>query len=297
MSCDFIIKWLLIGITIATTAALITSLGLQFPVDDLWSPLLIAAALAAAAWYYRMHKVDNFVATLNALLFLTSFTACYSVMMYAGAAIGRPLVDDSLVRFDAVCGIHLPDIIDWAHTRPRVELALQCAYNSLLWQTPLVITLLGFSGDLKPLRQFVMQFMLAAWICALFFFLLPAAGPFAAFGYEMNATQTRYLQHLHELRDGDADGCHLARRGGADHVSIVPHRLGHTARLGNPRPQVALRPERARERRRDRRHTHHRMALLRRRPRRCGRRSGNHLPGPPVHSTVVSRKSHVGHAN
>lgn len=202
MGRDFIVKWIIIGVTIATSAALIVRLGLEFPAADAWSPLAIAAALAAAAWFYHLRKVENFVAALTALMFLTSYTACYSVMMYAGAAIGRPLIDDSLVRFDAACGIHLPHVIQWAESHPGIERALQWSYNSLLWQTPLVIVVLGFSGELKPLRQFILQFMVGTWICALFFFALPAAGPFAAYGFEMNATQARYLQHLQELREG-----------------------------------------------------------------------------------------------
>jgi membrane-associated phospholipid phosphatase len=34
------------------------------------------------------------------------------------------------------------------------------------------------------------------------FALAPAAGPSAAYGYAPNATQARYLAHLHELREG-----------------------------------------------------------------------------------------------
>jgi membrane-associated phospholipid phosphatase len=202
MSRDFIYKWVIIAVTIATTAVLILAQGLQFPVQDLWTPIGVAAALAAAAWYYRMKNEENFVAALTALMFLTFYTACYAVMMYAGAAIGMPVIDDALVQFDAACGIKLPDVVQWAHSHPEIELLLQWSYNSLLWQTPLVIVVLGFTGELKSLRQFVLQFMLGTWICALFFFALPAAGPFTVFDIEMNATQTRYLQHFQELREG-----------------------------------------------------------------------------------------------
>lgn len=202
MSRDFVYKWVIIAVTVATTAVLIFAQHLRFPLQDLWTPLGIAAALAAAAWYYRMKNEDNFVAALTALMFLTSYTACYAVMMYAGAAIGMPLIDDALVRFDLACGIRLPNVVQWAHSHPGIERLLQLSYNSLLWQTPLVIVVLGFTGELKSLRQFVMQFMLGTWICALFFFALPAAGPFTVFDIDMNVTQARYLQHLQELREG-----------------------------------------------------------------------------------------------
>lgn len=202
MSRDFIYKWVIIGVTIATTTVLVVAQGLRFPIHHLWTPVGVAAALAAAAWYYRIQNEDNFVAPLTALMFLTSYTACYAVMIYAGAAIGMPFIDDALVQFDAACGVRLPDVVQWAHSHPGIERLLQWSYNSLLWQTPLVIVVLGFTGELKSLRQFVLQFMLGTWICAMFFFAFPAAGPFTVFDMQMNATQTAYLEHLQELRNG-----------------------------------------------------------------------------------------------
>ena len=202
MSRDSRIKWTIIGLTVCAAAALIQVHDLHFPPADAVSPLLIAALLGVAAMYYHRREEESFVACLNALLHVTLYTACYSVLMYAAAALNRPLIDDWLVRCDALAGVHLPAIVDWAQAHPREQAVLQIAYNSLLWQTPLVIVVLGFSGDRKSLEQFVMQFMLGTWICLVGFCLWPAAGPFAAFDFAPNATQARYLEHLHELREG-----------------------------------------------------------------------------------------------
>ena len=202
MSRDSRIKWTIIGLTVCAAAALIRVHDLHFPPADATSPLVIAALLAVVAWYYHRRDEENFVACANALLHVTLYTACYSVLMYAAAALNRPLIDDWLIRCDALAGVHLPAIVEWSNAHPRVESALQLAYNSLLLQTPLVIVVLGFSGDRKSLEQFVMQFMLGTWICLVGFCLWPAAGPFATFDIPANATQTRYLQHLHELREG-----------------------------------------------------------------------------------------------
>ena len=70
-------------------------------------------------------------------------------------------------------------------------------------QTLVVILLLGFQSDRKPLELFVMRFMIALLITAAVFSIAPARGPFAAYGYEPNPTQQSYLEHLEGLRSGE----------------------------------------------------------------------------------------------
>lgn len=202
MNRDALIPWSLIAATVLVAATLIAARGLEFPPGDAVSPLAIALLLGLVSACYRRRGVANFVACLDALLHVTLFTACYSVLMYACGALNRPLIDDALMRFDAACGVHLPSIVEWAAARPHLQRGLQWAYNSLLLQTPLVIIVLGFAGDARRLSRFVRQFMLATLVCAAVFAVAPAAGPFAAYGYAPNATQARYLAHLYELREG-----------------------------------------------------------------------------------------------
>lgn len=202
MSREFIFKWVIIAVTIATAAVLIVAQGLVFPAGDLWIPLAVAAALATAAWLYRIRGEEKVVTALTALMFLASYAVCFTVMMSAGAALGRPLFDQTLSRLDSLCGIRVPDIMQWAQSRPLVGGALALSYDSLLWQTPLVIVVLGYTGDLKQLRLLVLHLMLGAWICAIFFFVFPAAGPYSIYGFELSAAQAQYVQHFQELRNG-----------------------------------------------------------------------------------------------
>ncbi|MFO1096357.1 MAG: phosphatase PAP2 family protein [Planctomycetaceae bacterium] len=202
MSRDSRIKWTLIGLTVCACAALIRVQGLHFPLGDALSPLLIAGVLGAVAFYYHRQREESFVACANALLHVTLYTACYSVLMYAAAVLNRPLIDDWLMTCDALARVHVPDMMAWAAANPPIEKALRIAYNSLLLQTPLVIVILGFTGDRRSLEQFVLQFMVGTWICLVVFCLWPAAGPFSGYGFAPNATQARYLEHFHELREG-----------------------------------------------------------------------------------------------
>lgn len=202
MSRDSRDKLALIVATVVATAVLMSARGLSFPAEDAVNPLVIAGLLAAGAIWYRRKGEETFVLCLSALLQVTLYTACYSVLMYAVAALGRPLVDDSLRHADAALGVHVPALVDWSRSHPEIERLLQLAYNSLLWQTPAVIVLLGFTGDSRRLTGFVRQFMLSTLACAVIFALWPAEGPFSAYRFSPSATQARYLEHLHSLRDG-----------------------------------------------------------------------------------------------
>lgn len=202
MSRDSAEKLGAILLTVAIAAGLMVRAGLHFPPADLLNPLGLAGLLALTAWYYRRRSVDAFVLPLTALLQITLYTACISVLMYAAGTIGRPFIDDWLVASDRICGVSVAAVKHWTDAHPAVRSVLQWSYNSLLWQTPLLIIVLGFGGERLRLEGFVRQFMLGTLACALVFALWPAQGPFVAYGYEPSPTQSVYLQHLAELRDG-----------------------------------------------------------------------------------------------
>jgi hypothetical protein len=202
MSRDQALKLLVIAGTAAAAALAMAARGLTLPPGDLLQPLLVTLLLGAGAAYYHCRGEAHFVLCLTALLHVTLYSAAFCLLMYTLATMGRPLVDDVLARWDAACGVHLPAIVHWASSHPAIRVPLEWAYHSLLWQTPLVIVVLGFSGDRRRLEGFVRQFLFGTLICAGLFALFPAEGPFAYYGYETSATQARYLEHLHGLRDG-----------------------------------------------------------------------------------------------
>lgn len=202
MSRDHACKLLIIIGTAAAAALGMAARGLTLPPADLLQPVLVTLLLGTGAAYYHRRGETSFVLCLTALLHVTLYSAAFCLLMYTLATTGRPLVDDCLARWDAACGVHLPAIVQWTSHHPSVRVLLEWAYNSLLWQTPLVIVVLGFSGDRRRLEGFVRQFLFGTLSCAALFTLFPAEGPFAYYGYETSATQARYLDHLHGLRDG-----------------------------------------------------------------------------------------------
>ena len=87
-------------------------------------------------------------------------------------------------------------------SHPTADGILKFAYSTLLPQTALV-TALGLLGDRRPLEVFLQRFMLSALLAAAVFCLVPAAGPFEAYGFERDADQDRYMVHFEGLRDGE----------------------------------------------------------------------------------------------
>lgn len=194
-----------IGILIATVSiggVLALYSGLRFPWTDSIAPFAVVMSLGPCAAFYHRRKVDPFVMSLMAAMQVLVFTACFTVLMYSVAALGAPAADHLLMTADAALGIHVPAIVEWAKARPWFYWTIGYAYDTVIIQTLLVIVLLGFKGDRKPLEQFVLRFMIALLITAAIFSVMPAKGPFAMYGLEARPTQERYLSHFEQLRSG-----------------------------------------------------------------------------------------------
>ena len=176
--------------------------GLRFPWGDAVAPIAVAATLGPCAAFYERRNAEQFVSTLMAAIYMLLFTAVFTVLMYSLATFDAPLRDDMLARFDAACGIHVPDIVAWFGDRPALNTAVTLAYNSVLPQTFILILVLGMKGERRPLEEFVLRMIIALVLTAAIFAIMPAEGPFAIFGLKQNPTQANYLHHLHGLRDG-----------------------------------------------------------------------------------------------
>jgi hypothetical protein len=204
MTRDSAIKWLVIVAAVLLDVILLGALDLNFDLPSLIRPIGFAALLTAVGLYYRWRSESNFVLCVNALLHLVLFSSSYTILMYCLATFNNPLIDPVLVDIDARLGCHLPAVVSWAKAHPTVERVLHMAYDTLLPQTALIAAL-GLVGDRRPLEAFVKRFMLSALLTAAVFYAYPAAGPFEAYGYELNDAQARYMAHLEGLRAGDMD--------------------------------------------------------------------------------------------
>ncbi|MHC4372487.1 MAG: phosphatase PAP2 family protein, partial [Planctomycetota bacterium] len=167
---------------------------MSLPFSELQSLLVAALVLTAALWHYR-HEAA-FRVPLEATLILLLYGGFYSILMYVCGTFGARLIDPELMRLDAMMGIHLPSIVEWAREHYQIGRALEIAYASVALQTGLVII---FRKNPYP---FLKRFILGSMACLLCFILCPAAGPFASYGYPPNEAQATYLAHLEGLRSG-----------------------------------------------------------------------------------------------
>ncbi len=202
MSLHTRLNLLLIALTAASVVLLANFLELSFPTADLVTPCLIVGGLGLFAEFYRRKQNKQFVAILSTLMQVVAYTMSFTTLMYAVAAIGRPFVDESLIAFDAACGVYLPAIFAWSGRHPTMARLLAAAYDTMLLQTAAVIAVLGFANQLRELQGFVRQFMLSSLLVMVVFALWPAAGPIWAFGYDAHPAHGRYLDHLFALRSG-----------------------------------------------------------------------------------------------
>lgn len=203
MSRDSLLKLAIIVCVIALNVVLMSSRGIQVPRTEFAVPAAAIMLLTVFGLFYRWRRVDSFVMCLLGLGHVVVFTSAYTLLMYSAGTFSAPLTDQYLVHFDHACGISLPAIVAWAQAHPTITGLLKIAYDSLLLQTALVVIVLGMTGRRVPLEQFVLQFILTALLTVLGFVFFPAIGPFESYGYAMDASQERYVEHLMALRAGE----------------------------------------------------------------------------------------------
>jgi membrane-associated phospholipid phosphatase len=203
MSLDSRIKLFLLCGTALAAAVLCSVQGLRFPLVEWAAPVGVVGVLGPCALFYQRRRTPQFVMTVLAVIHLLVYTSCFTVLMYATAALGAPLADEALVAADAALGVSVPAIVAWAKGHPALTQWLHLAYHSTLPQTLAVVLLLGFSADRRPLESFVLRYMLCLSITAAVFAFFPAEGPFSAYGYEPSPAQASYLEHLRTLRSGE----------------------------------------------------------------------------------------------
>ena len=166
--------------------------------------------LSLVVAYYQRRGEANLVRLgtravfcFGTMLQIALFSSAFAELMYVAGSIGRDYIDSQLVRCDELLGFCLPRVLLLAAHWPMLSRALALAYDTLFPQTVVVILILGFRNDRKPLDRFTLQFMVCALITLLVFSIFPAEGPFTAYGFEPSSSQASYLEQIHALRAGE----------------------------------------------------------------------------------------------
>ncbi len=169
-----------------------------------WAPLPTIIILAGAGMFCTYQKWTRVGMFFCALAWVASSGISEIHALYAVGTHGGVLVDDWLANIDASLGFCVADIKAFSDSVPFVRNVLAVLYDGIIVQTFLVLLLLSMKRDRLSLNRFVIGFMICEPILLLSFLLMPAAGPFAQYGYEMTPMQALYLGQLEALRGTDA---------------------------------------------------------------------------------------------
>ncbi|SEH43698.1 PAP2 superfamily protein [Methylobacterium sp. 275MFSha3.1] len=202
--------WPLIAATLVATIVWMAVAGLHFAWDSALVTLAACGGLEALARVYRTRRPEpRIAATLSALAQVIAFSACAAALSYTVASTGGPLWDSTFDAWDRRLGLDWRAYLAFVDGNPRLGLALSLAYRSLILQTMLAVILLGFSGRLRALRDFVLAFALAGTVTVLISALTPALANFVYLGLSLAdfpnlhpAASYVHVADLTGLRDG-----------------------------------------------------------------------------------------------
>lgn len=177
-------SYILLGMMIALIAALVARL--DFAVDRHDLPLIVAMQffLLGVATLLRLRgfgRVGSAIEAAVLVLAATMATACLSVLV---ATIALPYRDAALARADAL----LFPWLDWRamfallHDRPRIVRAMCGIYQTLQWQSFLLVALLPLAGQERRCWQFVHAWFLTLIACVAIFPFVTAAGSYVHYG-------------------------------------------------------------------------------------------------------------------
>lgn len=202
--------WLLILAVAVFTAAQMHASGLALDAASTLTPVLSCVGLELLASFYSAWRPEpRFAASLSGLAQIIAFSACAAPLSYAVAATDGSLWDGTLAAFDRSLGLDWLAYLHGLNDHPWIGRVLSLAYQSLMPQLALMVIVLGLSGRLSTVREFVLAFVIAGTVSVVLSGLLPALGTYKHFGLRpgdfpaLNPTAPYlHLAHLMGLRDG-----------------------------------------------------------------------------------------------
>ncbi len=202
--------WPLIASTLVATGLWMSAAGLSFAWGSAALAVGACGGLEALALFYRTRRPEpRIAATLGSVSQIIAYCACGGALSYAVASTGGPAWDATFHAWDRALGLDWRAYLDFVNAHPTLGLALTLAYRSLMPQIALVVVLLGFSGRLRALREFVLAFAVAGTGTVLISALTPAMANFVSLGLSpadfpnlTPAASYVHVAHLAGLRDG-----------------------------------------------------------------------------------------------
>lgn len=202
--------WPLIVAILVATAIWMSKSGLSFNWESAALTLCTCIGLEALALFYRIRRPEPRIsATLQCLAQIIAFSSCAAVLSYTVASTSGPLWDATFFAWDQAIGLDWRAYLAVTDQHPLLGMAYTLAYRSLMLQTMLVVTLLGLTGRLRALQEFVWAFVIAGTTTVLISGLMPAMANFvylrlspSDFPNLQPAASYVHVAHMTNLRNG-----------------------------------------------------------------------------------------------
>lgn len=183
-----------ICILAAVDLILIAQSSMQLDLPGYVPGISFAAFLFLLGQFYRFRRGDERLgSTLVGAGAFIAFTIIASIFNYLLLPLKFPRIDEQLMALDASFGYSWACIVEWAAQHPFLSLALRYVYSSSLPQLIIVVLVLGFTGRLIALWEFLGIGMLSVMICIALWFFLPSFGPTTLIELDPAKTETLAL--------------------------------------------------------------------------------------------------------
>lgn len=170
----------------------------------------LTTLILSVGWFYRVKRPDPKLAIgLIGTGQFVAFTLACALLNHLLIDAERPLIDQTLVEWDAVFGFYWPSIIEWVSDYPFLMVASSLAYQSSLVQVVLVVLLMAFGGLHDRLNRYLDIFMFCGIFTVGFWAIFPSFGSLA---YYVQAgviselhnavVDISYVNALFDLRNG-----------------------------------------------------------------------------------------------
>ncbi|MGB9151996.1 MAG: phosphatase PAP2 family protein [Alphaproteobacteria bacterium] len=193
--------WVVIALLMTIDAAWLERTGLSISRNSvLVSAAAIGGMLALTVIYSYLRPDERLAALTENVAKLFAYSISLAVFGYLVVTLRAPLIDNWLAASDRAVGFDWPAVYAWVGEHKVIRLILIMAYDSLVPQLGILMTLLITLKRYDRAQSLLWLYIVSSLAYVLISAFLPAAG---AFGTYQTALDTPYLQQFYTLRSGD----------------------------------------------------------------------------------------------
>jgi hypothetical protein len=197
---------------IAISLLLFLALGFRFPVvPAILGGLQLLAGAGCALWLLRLPAGWKAGAIMSGWLQYAMISGAAAMLAFCAATLSRPWADEALIAADRAMGYDWQAYAQLAADLPWLNLLLQIAYYSLIFQPAVICFALPFTGRLERLAIYQKATLVALIVTIAAFAAFPVTTAWAYSGgadlaratkLHLIGTETGWIRQLVEIRAG-----------------------------------------------------------------------------------------------